>query len=107
MAREEMKELEKIRIPLEWHYPDDLITRYSNNMLVQHGENEFFLSFFEIRPPILVGSEEERRQQLANTESIRAECVARLTVSPDTLENFIEALQANLDRYRDKHQEEE
>jgi hypothetical protein len=42
------KETSRILLPIEWHVPDELVTRYANNLLVQHTEHEFILSFFEL-----------------------------------------------------------
>jgi hypothetical protein len=46
------KDTSRILLPIEWHVPDDLVTRYANNLLIQHTEHEFILSFFEILPPL-------------------------------------------------------
>jgi hypothetical protein len=96
MAEQEIK---GIYVPIEWHAPEDLISRYANNILVQHEEHEFIISFFEIRPPLLLGSPEEIKAKLEQTESVRAECVARIIVAADRMPSFIEALQGNLEKY--------
>lgn len=93
---------QEIKLPIEWCYPDDLITRYSNNIVVQHTKNEFILSFFEVRPPVIFGELEHVQQELDKMASIRAECIARIVVSPEQIANFIKALQDNFDKYKSR-----
>lgn len=89
-------------VPLEWHFPDSIISRYATNLVVQNTEHEFILSFFEFNPPIVLGTPEERREQIEKLETVRGECVARIIVSPERLPNFINVLQDNLKRYQTK-----
>jgi len=53
-------EPEKTRgLPIKWQIPEDLISRYATNLVVQHTEHEFTISFFEAEPPILLGTPED------------------------------------------------
>ena len=100
MVKDGNQPIESLRIPIEWHYPEDQISRYASNIIVQHGRREFILSFFEVRSPVLLGSPEEREEAARSLESVRAECVARIIVAPDALQEFIEVMQDNLRNYR-------
>jgi hypothetical protein len=82
-------------IPLIWDIPEDLTSGYATNMLVQIGEHEFFVSFFEAQPPIII-----KPQDVEKLESVRAECLARLVILPDRMEAFIEVLQKQLDIFK-------
>lgn len=88
----------EIALPIEWHIPEGLITPFATNMIIQTIENEFKISFFEIKPSI----------RLLNTEpfpeKVRAEFVAGVIVTADRLPNFIKALQIQLDKYVAKKQ---
>jgi hypothetical protein len=86
-------ELKEVHVPLKWHIPDSVITRFVSNMVVQTMENEFKISFFEIKPEILLNPSEPPPKE------VRAECVASIIVTPDRLPKFIEVLQRNLDQY--------
>ena len=77
-----------------WIFPEDLVSGYATNMLVQAGESELYVSFFEAPPPILLGPEDVK-----NLESVNAECIARIVISPDRLPKFIEVLQKQLDTF--------
>ena len=95
----EEKQGEPRCLPLEWHFPGDIISRYATNMVVQHTEHEFIVSFFEVRPPVLLGEVEEQEAALEQVKSVRADCVARIIVAPERLKEFIQVLQDNLDKY--------
>lgn len=86
------------QLPIEWCYPDDLISRYATNMVVQYTEHEYTISFFEVRPPLLLGTPEQISERLKAIDSVKATCVARVIVAADRLQDFIDALQANVAR---------
>jgi hypothetical protein len=89
-----------VEIPFKWHVPDTVITRFASNMTIQILENEFKISFFEMKPEI-------RLDPNAPIESeIRADCVASIIVSPNKMPQFIAALQKQLDLYNAKQQTE-
>jgi hypothetical protein len=108
MADEEKPEA--LELPIEWHLPESLITRFVTNMVVQYNGPEFIISFFETMPPVILGeiTEEVAREKLS---SIRAECVARVVVATERMPAFVKALQTNLERHQsikaDKKEEEE
>ncbi len=91
-----------IPIPIEWCYPDNLLSVYATTMIVQHTEHEFILSFFEARPPIILGSPEEQKEQALRLVSVKADCVARVIVSIARMPNFVQILQDNLKKYEEK-----
>jgi hypothetical protein len=83
--------------PIAWYIPDDLPSRYATNFVVQAGANEFMLSFFEARPPIITGSVEEVKAKIEQIESVKAICVARIIISREQMPNIIRALQSQLE----------
>lgn len=101
MADEEIVESKQIaRIPIEWRVPENLMSVFASNMVIQRIENSFFkLSFFEIKPPIQLDD------SAPTPTKIRADCVASVIVTPDKLPKFIEVLQKHLDKYIAKQQE--
>jgi len=84
------------QLPIEWNIPDDLVARYATNMAVQRLENEFLISFFEIKPPIILGEPANIEEKLKELKSIRANCVAQIIVSVDKMPDFVRALESNL-----------
>ena len=96
-----------VRLPIEWHCPDGISSHWTNHLIVQNAEEEFILSFFEMRPPMLLGSPDEQTEQLKKMDSVRAECVARLIVNPAKLESFIAVMQRVLDASRSTNESNE
>lgn len=88
-------------IPVNWDF-GSTSSKYATNLLVQSGENEMFLAFFEIRPPLAFNKDE-----LATVDAVTAECVGRIIVSADKMQSFIDAMQKNLDAYKGRETNEE
>lgn len=90
------KSPEPLAVPIEWHYPEGLIGRYANQMLVQFSESECHLSFFEIKPPVVLGDPQEARDSI---KSVRAECVGRIVLALVRVPEFLKTLQASWEQY--------
>jgi len=89
---------EEIQLPINWNIPEDIVARYATNMVIQRLENEFLISFFEIKPPIILDTPEKVSQKLRNMKSMQANCVAQIIVAENKLPAFIDALKRNFDR---------
>jgi hypothetical protein len=96
-----------IQLPIEWHYPQGLTGRYATHLVVQASEHEFHVSFFEIKPPLLLGTPEEIERQAKELKTVRAECVARVIVAKERMQDFIQVLQRNLEKQLSKQQDDE
>jgi hypothetical protein len=86
---------QELELPIEWYVPESVSSQYVTNMIVQYTEHEFVISFFDTKPPLIIGV--PSKEALQNLKSIRAECVARIIVSPDRMPGFVNALQTNLE----------
>jgi hypothetical protein len=93
----EKKKSEERVFPIVWKFPDELLGRYATNMLIQQGDQEFFVSFFEMRPPVLLTPED-----VTKIENVQAQCIATIIVSPDRLDGFIKAFQQSLNNFNAK-----
>lgn len=87
-------------IPIEWYVPEGLMTSFTSNIVVQVIENVFKISFFEINPPIQLD------ESAPVPTKIRADCIARVIVTPDKLSSFIEVLQKQYKKYMSEKQTE-
>lgn len=85
--------IQGIAVPLKWNIPDNIITRFASNMVVQILENEFKISFFEVTPDIKLGLENKL------PDEVQANCVASIIISAEKLPVFVEALQKQCDVY--------
>jgi hypothetical protein len=91
---------QKIELPVELNIGENTPKGYATNLVVQHTEHEFILSFFEIPPPLLVGSPEQIEEQLKKVSSVRGECIAQITVAASRMAEFISTLQTNFENYQ-------
>lgn len=89
------KYLHKVEIPIEWNVPDDIVARYASNMTVQRMENEYLISFFEVKPPIILGEPTEIESKLKTFKTMRANCVAQIIISKEKMPSIISALETN------------
>lgn len=91
------KKKEKIKyIPVAFNIPDDMITRFVTNTTVQIMDEEFKLSFFEIKPALSFDPADKP------PDEVRADCVATVVMTPDRLSRFIGVLQGQLDKYNSR-----
>lgn len=103
MAKKEEKQEPNfpLNLQIDWKVPENIVRRYATNMVVQTGENEIFVSFFETVPPLFIGSPEEIEQQASKTKTIPANCVAAIVISPEKIPSFVDALQEIYARYKE------
>lgn len=90
----------EIEVPIDWRVPDSIKSQYATNMIVQHTDHEFIVSFFETVSPILLAP--LTTEQIQAIDSVRAECVARIIIARDRMPRFIQALQTNLKKAESK-----
>jgi hypothetical protein len=85
----------RMQLPLVWHVPDDIVSRFATNAVIQSIEDAFKISFFEAKP--------EMRLQpgIKPPVSVKADCVASIIVTPQKLQSIIQALQRHLDSFNE------
>lgn len=105
MAEQKQSDSERIPVPLEFCAPDELVSRYATNFVVQHTDNEFVLSFFEAEMPILLGTPEENLARLESIGAVKARCVARIVVSPNRMAELLRIIGENYNRYQSRRGE--
>lgn len=98
------QEQEFVSIPLVRIGAEDVPIYMVNDFVIQHNQNEFILTVGQFQPPILLGTEEERRRQAEQIAYVPIKAVARLGFTRQRLVELIEALQSNLRKYDEKQQ---
>jgi len=88
---------------IEWNISDDIITRFATNMVVQTIENEFKVSFFELKQDIVLREEDMKKMVKGGT--VRADCIASIIITPDRMHKFIEAMTTQLTKYESSKQD--
>lgn len=86
-------------LPVDFSRGTEFPAVHANQMIVQHTEQEFIVTFFELLPPVVSLDPEMRKEQLAQLASIQARPVARVVVSAERMREFIGALVENYQRY--------
>lgn len=79
-----------------WEVPAGFPTHYSTHLVVQHGEEDFTITFWDLRPPVLMGSLEQKQQQVRALTEVRPTVLARIIVSPRRMREFTQVMQDNL-----------
>ncbi|HVB25795.1 MAG TPA: hypothetical protein VNG51_27910 [Ktedonobacteraceae bacterium] len=88
-----------VSLPINWHFPENLQSHYATNVLVQSGQFEIIISFFEAQVPLLLGQPEDNLAKLEQLGAIQAECVGKIIVSPEIVPTIIHTLQTGLENY--------
>lgn len=93
-------------VPLTWIGAEDFPLLFANQFVVQIHEGTFFLTVGQMVPPALVGTPEERAEQLEQIAYVPVKPIARLTLTPDDARRLSSALNANLDQLEQAQYEE-
>jgi hypothetical protein len=79
-------------LPIELVFPPDMLSRYVNHCVIQWGEHECKIVFFEVDPPMLMGSQEEKAEQAKQLSSVKARCVGRFVLAKEFVPIFVKIL---------------
>jgi hypothetical protein len=91
---------EQLQLPIVWVGLEDVPVLASNQMAIQHvGRDEFILTFGELTPPLLVGTEEQRLEQAKLISFVTVTPVARVSFNRQRLTDLIRVLEENLARH--------
>jgi len=96
---------ESTRVKLNFRIPPRMPSLYAYHLIVQAGEEEVTLSFFEIVPPLVISETEEQMERLRE-QGISADCIARITIAKNRFPSFVEAMQQTLNLMKAEQPEE-
>jgi hypothetical protein len=85
--------------PLKWEIPQDMPILWTNNFVIQHTENEFILTFFQVTPPILI---QPTREDIEAIESVPARAIARIALTPHAMAELLDVITENYERFQKK-----
>ena len=89
-----------VQVPMDYSNAEQQRAIFANSFVVQHDQHEFHLMFFQTNPPLLIGGDPDIEKKIREIKSIKPECVARIVMSADRIQEVIRALQDN----HSKHQ---
>ena len=83
---------EPVEVKLTFRVHPRMPAVYAHHIIVQPGEQEVLLSFFEVIPPPIINQDEETLKKLLEA-GVVADCVARVIVAKGRFPGFVRALQ--------------
>lgn len=89
------------------NFPDDMPSAWATNLVVQHTKHEFFISFYGIAPPLIVGTDEQKRKQLATITEVKAQPIVKIMLAASRMPEFLQVMQDNYRTYMDAEREKE
>jgi hypothetical protein len=89
---EQTTKTEDFQVKVGFRIPPRMPSVYAHHLLIQPGESEVIVSFFEIIPPLFINETLEERTERIKETGLVAECVARITVSIDKFPRFANAM---------------
>lgn len=98
---------EQVEFPVIWVGVEDAPVHMANQMLSQFEEDQFYVTFGQLTPPVLLGSPEQMRDQAKRLGYVPVKVISRLSLTPRRMREFIEVLQRNLASYEQKHRREQ
>ena len=87
------------RLPIVREGIEDVPILFANDFVVQTHETEFILTVGQLQPPVLIGSAEERREQLDRAGYVSVRVVARLGLTEQRMGQLVEVLSQHWERY--------
>jgi len=83
---------DSVELKVSFRIPARMPTLYAHHLMIQPGEHEVLLSFFEVIPPPAVAKDADQMKKLQESGVI-AECIARITIAKDRFPSFAKAMQ--------------
>jgi hypothetical protein len=81
-------------VPIRWGDNEDLVTVYSNNLLITHAGREFYFLFGELVPP--------NARLIPKPKYAFVKPIVRVAVTPETMLSIADAIQKNVKAYLEK-----
>ncbi len=92
-------------VPLVWSEAGPPVV--ANHVIAQYDGNLVYVTFGQANPPIILGdTEEERKQQLDQIQSVTVSPVIRIAMTPTTFRAIAEALQKHIALMESVHKSE-
>lgn len=80
-------------LSVDWQVPSDAIASYATNFVLQRLAHEYLISFFQIQPPLLMGTPDQVVKQIAQLTNVSARLVGQIMIAEERLPELITLLQ--------------
>jgi hypothetical protein len=78
-------------------------TVFANDIVIQHLADHFVVSFYQLMLPIIVGETlEDRQQAVERLTDVEAQCVARIVLTPESMQQLMEHSILNYNEWTQK-----
>jgi len=81
---------------IEWNIPQNMDSKYATNFTLQHFENHFKMSCYEIKPDIILSLQDRKKVDQRGT--IRADCIGSYIITRDNLIKLKEIIETQLSK---------
>jgi hypothetical protein len=90
-----------VGVPVVFVGVEDLPILHANHFVIAVHQEDFIMTVGQFAPPILLGSEEEQREQASQLSYVPVKVVARLALTRTRVAELVSALQVQMQRYDD------
>jgi len=97
---EPMRKIKLKEVPIVIDVPEDMKSVFANYMLITHTDDEFFITFCEFVPPMLVDE-----TALEKVTHIKARALVRVVIPATRMASFVKAISENFAKYAERHKE--
>jgi hypothetical protein len=91
----DLDEEETLSLNIVHHIPENVHLTFSDNIAIQHTPSEFTITFSQIEQPLVALASD-----FDKIETIKAEVVARIVLTPAKMVEFIKSIQHNWGMYQ-------
>lgn len=88
------------QVKMQLRFPGGTEAHYATVFIAQADRSEIIISFFQPLLPVVMGTPEERLAQLAQIDTVPADCVGRIVVAVERLPELIAILNESLENHR-------
>lgn len=92
-----MNEEEGRLVPVVWVGLDEVPIMLANQFVIQGGDSELLLTIGQLAPPMLLGSDDERRQQAEAISYVPIRPLCRVSLTAERLAELIDVLSQHRD----------
>ena len=91
-----------LKIPVAYIGLDEILTLHANQFVVQVGDDECLLTIGQLIPPVLLGTDEEKRQQAKDIPYVSIKALARYAISRRRLGELRDLIEQQLQRHDER-----
>lgn len=100
-------DVEGFLIPIDLSGSAEMPALHVNQVLIQHTEHEFLVTFYEMLPPPITPDPTRQAEELAKIKAVAARPVAKLVMSPGRARELAAALFENIAAYDSRKREQD